>query len=306
MGLKDSVFDSRHFWRSDIFWFGAKWRSYGAIDVNRRRLLDCNISVVCSPTKKIHKTKVAQHGKVNFLVGFWRWYDHRFQFGRDCASLNEVWKSPPDSIFYSEQLLLNDFFGLTIHSILDDFTRNQSKVIFELCVVTLVNTFSILAQSDHWFKIWRNWTKFRENEMKFWLRLKWLSLTPRVQKSPRFWDPMKIQLFPTFAQATKNLEKKSIETARNPTDPQIWWPVIWIWIRLWFWIWTWLRFLGEAKPNHVWIMWQCWFRIFWPLVIQFPNKLIKQQRNLQWSYRLFHGFSMTRISHWSAKSWDQL
>ena len=68
MGLKDSVFDSRHFWRSDIFWFGAKWRSYGAIDVNRRRLLDCNISVVCSPTKKIHKTKVAQHGKVNFLV----------------------------------------------------------------------------------------------------------------------------------------------------------------------------------------------------------------------------------------------
>lgn len=169
MGLKDSVFDSKHFWRSDIFWFVAKWRSYGAIDVNWRRFSDCNISVVCSPTQKIHKTKVAQHGKVNFLVGFWQWCDHRFQFGRDCASLNKVWQSLSDSIFHSGQLLLNDFFGLTIHSILDEFMRNQSKVIFGLCVVTLVNKFLILAQSDHQFKIWQNCAKLNE-KCHFWIQ----------------------------------------------------------------------------------------------------------------------------------------
>ena len=86
--------------------------------------------------------------------------------------------------------------------------------------------------------------------MKFWLWLKWLSLTPGVQKSLWFWAGMKIQLFPIFGQATKNLEKMWKEAFRNPTDPQIWWSVIWTWIR--FWIgWTWIRFLSEAKPNHV-------------------------------------------------------
>ena len=96
----------------------------------------------------------------------------------------------------------------------------------------------------------QNLTIFRGKNRKFWLGPKWLGMTQGVQKSLWFWAGMKIQLFPIFGQATKNLEKRWKEAFRNPTDPLIWWSVIWTWIR--FWIgWTWIRFLSEAKPNHV-------------------------------------------------------
>ncbi len=77
--------------------------------------------------KKIYKTKLAQHEKVIFWVHFSTWYDHRFQFRQVCASLNEVWKSPRDTPFDSTHLLLNDFFGVTTDSNLDEFARKKSK-----------------------------------------------------------------------------------------------------------------------------------------------------------------------------------
>ena len=112
--------------------------------------------------------------------------------------------------------------------------------------------------------------------MKFWLWLKWLSLTPRVQKSPWFWAPMKIQLFPTFAEAPKNLEKMEMETLRSPTETSNrlenrWNPeiilktkmknqksksetprgIVILKIRFWIWIWTWIRFLSERSEPRL-------------------------------------------------------
>ena len=95
--------------------------------------------------------------------------------------------------------------------------------------------------------------------MKFWLWLKRLRMTQGVQKSPRNWPPMKIQLLLTFAEATKNLEKMKIEAPRNPTELGIWWLVIWvrfwfwiwIWIWIWIWTWTWIRFLSERSEPRL-------------------------------------------------------
>ena len=216
MGLKDSVFDSRHFWYSTIFWFGAKWRSYGAIDVNRRRFSDINKSVVCTMTKKFHKTKVAQHGKVNFLVGFPGQYDHWFQFRRNYASSNEVQKSSRNTIFNSRQLLVNEFLGRTTGSKSDKNWRKYAKTKWN---------FDYGPNDSEWPREFKNHLAFElrwkfnfspllpstrdksrkddQNEMKFWLWLKQLRMTQGAQKSPRFWAPMKIQLFATFAKASK-------------------------------------------------------------------------------------------------------
>ena len=91
--------------------------------------------------------------------------------------------------------------------------------------------------------------------MKFWLWPKRLRMTQGVQKSPRNWPPMKIQLLLTFAEATKNLENMNIEAPRNPTELGIWWLVIWVrfwfWIWIWIWTWTWIRFLSERSEPRL-------------------------------------------------------
>ena len=78
-----------------------------------------------------------------------------------------------------------------------------------------------------------NLDKNDQNEMKFWLWLKRLRMTQGAQKSPRNWPRMKIQLFTTFAKASKNLEKMKIETFRSPTDNPRFKPP---WGQLWFYL----------------------------------------------------------------------
>ena len=102
-------------------------RTFGFHVLRKLCLSDCNSSVVSCRIKKFHKTKVAQHEKVNFWVAFSKWYSHRFQFRRIYASSNEVQKSPRDTIFNSRQLLVNEFLGRTTGSKSDGNGRKYAE-----------------------------------------------------------------------------------------------------------------------------------------------------------------------------------